>query len=101
MLFVAINFSLGKVAFIDGFHNDVIKFSKQNLKVFCKFPVTCRLSFGKYIVLNFRIVTLRDIMIQNYLVEKNVCGYESYQSERFKYVRRCVHTHLLYFMSER
>ena len=36
-------------------------------------------------------------MIQSYLAEKNVYAYESRQSERFKYIRRCVHSLLSEF----
>lgn len=41
-----------------------------------------------------------DTMIQSYLVEKIVYAHESQKSERFKYIRRCVHTHVFCLMHE-
>ena len=51
--------------------------------------------------MNLRIITLRDIMIQSYLVEKIVYAHESQQSKCFKYIGRCVYTNLFYLMSEK
>ena len=48
----------------------------------------------------FEFSTLRGTMLQTYLVEKKVYPYESQQFVPFIYFGRCVHTHVLYLMSE-
>ena len=53
------------------FSLDFEKFFAQNRKV----PL--RLSFRKSSILNFGMVTLRDTMIQSYLIGKNIHPYES------------------------
>ena len=54
---------------------------------------------SKYSFLNFRIVTLRDTLIQSHLVGKNAYAYESQKFEAFRYIRRHIHTTIFYLMS--
>ena len=65
-----------------------------------KFPVLWRLSFWKYGILNFRLSPCMTPWHKAIWLEKNVYPFESQQFEPFNYIRRCVHAHVFYLMSE-
>ena len=50
---------------------------------------------------NLSFQFLEVFHFESYLVENNVFPYESQQFEPFKYIRRCVHTHVFYLKSEK
>ena len=56
------------------------------------------LSFRKYSILNFRIVTLRDTMLQSYLILKNVFPYEIQQFERLSSTLEDVVLHMYFIL---